>query len=104
MIVPSESFWSLWYFQIPNFLLAVEMYTFLGRAVLGLFVDPDSQNYIWRGFRALTDPALKVIAPVTPKAAAPVVMWMFGFVWMFWLRVLLLLLFFSLGWLRTQTP
>ena len=27
---------------------------------------------------------------MTPKAAAPVVVWLFGFVWLFWLRVLLL--------------
>jgi YggT family protein len=99
-----SSFWSLWYFQIPNFVLAVVMYTMLGRAVLGLFVDSDSKNYIWRGFCSITDPVLKLIAPVTPKATAPVVMWLFGFVWMFWLRVLLLILFFSLGLLNTQTP
>ena len=24
---------------------------------------------------------------MTPKAAAPVVLWLFGFVWLFWLRV-----------------
>jgi YggT family protein len=102
--VLSQSFWSLWYFQLPNFVLAVVMYTMLGRAVLGLFVEHDSKNYIWRGFCAITDPVLKLLAPVTPKATAPVVMWLFGFVWMFWLRVLLLLLFLSLGLLRIQTP
>lgn len=80
------------------------MYTMLARAVLGLFIEPDSKNYIWRGFCSITDPALKLIAPLTPKAAAPVVMWLFGFVWMFWLRVLLLLLLFSLGILQVQTP
>ena len=48
-----------------------------------------SKNYIWRGFCAITDPFLKMIALVTPKATAPVVLWLFGFVWMFWLRVLL---------------
>ena len=33
----SQSFWSLWYFQLPNFVLAVVMYTMLGRALLNLF-------------------------------------------------------------------
>jgi len=98
----SASFWSLWYFHIPNFILAVVMYTMLGRALLGLFVEPDSKNYIWRGFCAITDPFLKVFAVVTPKAAAPVVQWLFGFVWMFWLRVALLLILFSLGILRVS--
>ena len=66
------------------------MYTMLGRVLLGLFVDPDSPNYIWRFFCRVTDPVVAVIAVVTPKAAAPVVLWLFGFVWLFWLRVALL--------------
>jgi YggT family protein len=94
------SFWSQWYFQIPNFILAAIMYTMLGRALLGLFLDPDSKNYIWRGFCAITDPVLRLLAPVTPKATAPVVMWLFGFVWMFWLRLALLLALVSLGLVR----
>ncbi len=96
-----QSFWGFWYFNLPNFVLAVVMYTMLGRALLGMFVEPGSKNYIWRAFCSITDPVLKLIAPVTPKATAPVVMWLFGFVWMFWLRVLLLLLFFSLGLIGT---
>ena len=44
----SASFWSLWYFHLPNFVLAVVMYTMLARAMLGLFVEHDSTNYIWR--------------------------------------------------------
>jgi YggT family protein len=100
--VLTQSFWSLWYFQIPNFLLAAVMYTMLARALLGLFVEHDSKNYIWRGFCSITDPVLRLLAPLTPKATAPVVMWLFGFVWMFWLRVLLLLVLLSLGLLRIQ--
>ena len=91
------SIWSQWYFQVPNFVLAMVMYTMLGRALLGLFVNPDSKNALWREFCAITDPALKLISAVTPKATVPVVLWLFGFVWMFWLRVLLLLVFFLLG-------
>lgn len=88
---------SAWQFQIPNFILAALMYTLLGRALLGLFVDPDSQNYIWRFFCRITDPVIAAIAVVTPKATAPVVLWLFGFVWLFWLRVLLLGLFLATG-------
>jgi uncharacterized protein YggT (Ycf19 family) len=77
-------------YQLPNFLLAALMYTLLGRAVLGLIVQPDSKNYIWRFFCRITDPVIAVFAVVTPKAAAPVVLWLFCFVWLFWLRVALL--------------
>lgn len=95
-----QSFWDLWYFNLPNFFLAVVMYTMLGRVLLSLFIDQDSKNYIWRAFCAITDPVLKLIAPITPKATAPVVLWLFGFVWMFWMRVLLLVIFVSTGLLR----
>jgi YggT family protein len=91
------TFWTHWYFNLPNFVLAALMYTLLGRALLGLMVQPDSSNYIWRAFCRLTDPVIAAIALVTPKATAPVVLWLFGFVWLFWLRVGLLLLFASLG-------
>ncbi len=88
---------SFWIYQVPNFALAVVMYTMLGRVLLGLFVDADSPNYIWRFFCRLTDPFVALISLVTPKAAPPVIVWLFGFVWLFWLRVGLLYLFLLLG-------
>jgi uncharacterized protein YggT (Ycf19 family) len=86
-----------WAFQLPNFVLAALMYTLLGRVLLRLFVEPESPNYIWRFFCRLTDPFLALIAVVTPKAAPPVVLWLFGVVWLFWLRVGLLYVFLLLG-------
>lgn len=86
-----------WLYLAPNFILAAVMYTLLGRALLGLFVPPDSPNYIWRFFCRVTDPFIAVIAVVTPKAAVPVVVWLMGVVWLFWLRVGLLYLFLLLS-------
>jgi uncharacterized protein YggT (Ycf19 family) len=88
---------SHWYFHLPNFILAALMYTLLGRALLGLIAQPDSSNYIWRFFCRITDPVVAVVALVTPKAAAPVVIWLFGVVWLFWLRVGLLDVYLWLG-------
>jgi hypothetical protein len=88
---------SYWYYHLPNFLLAALMYTLLGRVLLSLFVEPDSSNYIWRFFNFVTDPFVAVVASITPKDAAPVVVWLFGFVWLFWLRVLLLYAFLLAG-------
>jgi hypothetical protein len=85
----ATSFASYWYFHLPNFILAALMYTMLGRFLLGLMVDADSPNYIWRFFCRFTDPVIGLIAMVTPKVTAPAVLWLFGFVWMFWLRVVL---------------
>ena len=86
-----------WYFHLPNFLLAALMYTVLGRALLSLFVDATSENYIWRFFCRVTDPFLGLVATVTPKAVPPQVLWLLGFVWLFWLRVLFLYVFALLG-------
>jgi uncharacterized protein YggT (Ycf19 family) len=88
---------TFWYFHLPNFVLAALMYTLLGRVLLGLIVGTDSTNYIWRFFCRITDPFVTLIAPITPKAVAPVVLWLFGVVWLFWLRVGLLYLFLLLG-------
>lgn len=86
-----------WYYHLPNFVLAAIMYTLLGRVLLGFFVDTDSPNYIWRFFCRLTDPVIGMLEHITPRAAPPVVLWLFGFVWLFWLRVLLLMLFLAIG-------
>lgn len=88
---------SSWIYLAPNFILAALMYTLLGRALLGLLVPPESPNYIWRFFCRVTDPVVAIVALVTPKAAVPVVIWLFGVVWLFWLRVGLLYLFLAFG-------
>ena len=93
----SSSVLTFWYYHAPNFVLAALMYTLLGRALLALIVQPDSSNYIWRFFCRITDPVVALFAFVTPKAAAPVVIWLFGFVWLFWLRVGLLYVFLVFG-------
>jgi hypothetical protein len=83
----SSSLAAYWYFHLPNFALAALMYTMLGRVLLGVMVDADSPNYIWRFFCRITDPVVAVVSLVTPKITAPVLLWLFGFVWLFWLRV-----------------
>jgi YggT family protein len=88
---------SFWYFHLPNFILAALMYTLLGRVLLGLIIGLESQNYIWRFFCRITDPVVAAVATVTPKAANPVIVWLFAVVWLFWLRVLLLTLFLWAG-------
>ena len=93
----SNPFLTYWYYHLPNFVLAALMYTLLGRALLALILEPASSNYIWRFFCRITDPVVAAVAPITPKAVAPVVIWLFGVVWLFWLRVLLLNVFLILG-------
>jgi YggT family protein len=95
--VGASSFFTHWYYHLPNFVLAALMYTLLGRVLLALIFDPDASNYIWRFFCRITDPVAAAVAFVTPRATAPVIVWLFGVVWLFWLRVALLYAFLFLG-------
>jgi len=96
-VTSAGSLLSTWIYLAPNFVLAALMYTLLGRVLLGLMIAPDSPNYIWRFFCRVTDPVIAVVSIVTPKATVAVVTWLFGVVWLFWLRVGLLYLFLLLG-------
>ena len=81
------TFWSYWYFHIPNFVLAALMYTLLGRMVLGLFVPADWDNYIWRFFRRVTDPYLGLVRFVTPAVLSNGVVMVFGVLWLMLARL-----------------
>lgn len=93
------TFWSYWYFHIPNFMLAAVMYTLMGRIVLGLFVPADWDNYIWRFFRRVTDPYLRLVRFITPSVLGHGVVMVFGVLWLMVARLgwFLVLLRFGLG-------
>jgi hypothetical protein len=73
-----ESFWwSYWYFHFPNYAFALLFWTLIGRFMFGLFLPPDSPNYIYRWFRRLTDwlmrPATYITHPIVPGWTLPLV-------------------------------
>jgi hypothetical protein len=86
-----------WYFYLPDYVLAVLMYTVLGRIALSLLLEPDSQNYIWRFFCSVTAPVVAAVGQLTPRAATPIIVWLFSFVWLFWLRFALRVGYAALG-------
>ena len=71
-----------WYFHLPNYALAVMQYAALGWFLLGLFVDPNWQNYIFRGFKAVAWPAYTVVRFITPAAAPPMLVVIFTILWL----------------------
>jgi uncharacterized protein YggT (Ycf19 family) len=94
-----NEFWSYWYFHTPNFVLAAIMYTLLGRLALGLFVPDNWDNYIWRFFKTVTDPFVRVVRYVTPDVLGQPIVLIFGALWLMAIRVayLLALIKFGLG-------
>jgi YggT family protein len=79
-------FWDFWYFHIPNYAAAVVTYTLVGRVILSLFIPPDSQNYIWRFFRLISDWAVAGTGFITPKYVVPLVLPLVAAFWLFVLR------------------
>jgi uncharacterized protein YggT (Ycf19 family) len=70
-----------------DYLFAALIYTMLGRFVLGLFVPPASDNYIWRFFRRVTDPVLATTERVTPGFMVEPLLPLVAVWWLFLLRV-----------------
>ena len=99
-----NDFWSYWYFHIPNFLLAALMYTLLGRLILGLFVREDWDNYIWRFFKTVTDPFVKLVRYVTPEMIGHPVVLLFGVLWLLTVRFVYLAALINLGLGPVATP
>lgn len=90
-------FWDYWYFQVPNYILAALTYTLLGRFLLSFFVPPDSSNYIWRFFRLLTDPILRVVAVITPRFMVDLFLPLVAAFWITLIRILFWLALFLAG-------
>ncbi|MBI3708417.1 MAG: YggT family protein [Proteobacteria bacterium] len=63
-----DIWWSYWYFHLPNYVLSMLFYTMFGRFALGMFLPPDSPNYIYRWFRRLTGWIIRPVAVITPRA------------------------------------
>lgn len=92
-----NDFWSYWYFHLPNFVLAAVMYTLLGRLALGLFVPEDWDNYIWRAFKAITNPFVRIVRFITPNILPHPAVMIFGVLWLMLLRVGYLTTLLNLG-------
>lgn len=90
-------FWQYWYFHLPNYILAVLLYTLLGRFLLGFMMPPESTNYIWRFFRRLTDPVLVAADFITPRFISPFFLPLIGAFWLLILRHALFLALYAVG-------
>jgi YggT family protein len=82
-----------WIYQAPNLILAAIMYTLIGRFLLSLVFQPDSDRVIWRVFAQVTDPVVRAVGFVTPTLVPDRLVVLFAVVWILFARVLL---FFSL--------
>ena len=94
-------FWSYLPFWIWAYGLAVVAWTCLGRFLLSFMVPPDSGNYIWRGFRFITDWAIALIRIITPNFIRPRYMPLVTMYWFFAIRYASFPVLYQLGWMPT---
>ncbi len=75
-----------WYFHLPNYVLAILMYMLIGRLILSFFFSPTAENVLWRAFVHLTDPAVKAIGVITPRAVPLPALLIFSALWVLIIR------------------
>ena len=59
-------FAAYWPYYVPTWLMMAAIAYLLGRAVLGIFVQPDSLNIVWRMLVVTTRPIMRVLDPLIP--------------------------------------
>lgn len=78
-----------WHYHLLNYALAVLLYATLGRFLLGLFVPENWDNFIWKGFVAVSNPAVKIVRVITPNAVPTPVVLVFTMLWLMAARMVL---------------
>jgi uncharacterized protein YggT (Ycf19 family) len=75
------------FFQLPNLLIAMAMYSVLARFLLSLFMRP--HQVMLKVFTQVTEPVLAPIRVITPRIVPEPLIYIFAFLWLFALRILL---------------
>jgi len=96
----SSALFGYWPYHLVNYVLAAVLYTLFGRVLLGFFVGPRSDFVVMRFFRLLTDPVVRVLAPVTPGFLPPTLVPLYVAFWVIVLRVA----FWSVMWNLELAP
>lgn len=78
---------SFWTFQVPNLLIAMAMYSVLGRFVLSLIFPIGSDVVIVRVFEQVTEPFVWLVRMITPEIVPERVIYLFTILWLFALRI-----------------
>jgi uncharacterized protein YggT (Ycf19 family) len=60
-------FAAYWPYYVPTWLVMAAIAYLLARAILGLFIKPDSLNVVWRMLVVVTEPILRVLGPLIPS-------------------------------------
>lgn len=91
-------------FWIVTYVLALTAWACIGRFAMQAFIAPDSPNYIWRGFRLLTDWAVWTARRAVPSYVATIWLPLVAALWLFGLRFIFGVAMLSAGLAPRITP
>jgi uncharacterized protein YggT (Ycf19 family) len=57
---------SYWSYYLPTYVILTAVAYLLARAILSLFIKPESANIVWRILVVTTEPILRVVRWITP--------------------------------------
>jgi hypothetical protein len=91
-------------FWTVTYILALTAWACLGRFMMQAFLPPDSPNYIWRGFRLLTDWAVWTARRAVPSYVPDLYLPLVAALWLFGLRLVFGIVMLSAGLAPRITP
>jgi hypothetical protein len=91
-------------FWIVMYSLALTAWACIARFMMQAFLPPDSPNYIWRGFRLLTDWAVWLARRAIPTYVGALFLPLVAACWLFGLRLVLGILMLAAGLGPSITP
>jgi YggT family protein len=91
-------------FWIVMYVLALTAWACLGRFMMQIMVPHDSPNYIWRGFRLLTDWAVWCARRMMPSYVDGRFLPLVAACWLFGIRLVLGVLLVGIGLAPRITP
>ncbi len=96
-MTPNDTFFSHWYFHIPNLLMAAMIYSLIGRYLLELVFARKPDAVIVKVFRQVTSPVVNGVRFVTPAIVPNGLVIVFAIVWLTTARMFLYLTIIAAG-------
>lgn len=81
-MTPRANFLIHWYYHVPDLILAALIFLLLARLLLALIWGAHSDKLILRVLERATDPVLKGVAAITPRAVPHGLVIAFAVVWL----------------------
>lgn len=91
-------------FWAVTYVLALTAWACLGRFLMQVFVPEESPNYIWRGFRLLTDWAVWCARRLVPSYVGPRLLPLVAACWLFGIRLVVGVMMVSAGMAPRLVP